>query len=338
MSLFSFLQLPIIQAPMAGGITTPEFVAAVCNAGALGSMGAGYMTPQQIKSDIQKIKALTSKPFQVNLFIPEITPADENITLMKNRILPLWAQVSKDSWTEESTPPPSFEEQAEALLEEKIPIFSFTFGCLSPHWVQRFQKQGCLVLGTATTPEEAKQLEQAGVDAIVCQGQEAGGHRGNFSPHDPLYSLMPLLLLTKQAVKTPLIAAGGIMNGHAVKAILLLGAIAAQMGTAFLTTTESGASSSYKEAILKKPQVPTKLTKAFTGKVARAIPNLLMHTLEEVPIPSYPTSHFLTSNLRQLASKKNRPDLLSLWAGQGYPLCQEISVRDLIHRISQELI
>jgi nitronate monooxygenase len=295
------------------------------------------MRPEEIKDHIQKTRALTSKPFQVNLFIPEKNPNSKDITSIRNQLLPLWAEISQDPWNDPVTDSPCFEEQAEVLLEEKVPIFSFTFGCPSIDWIKRFQNQGCLVLGTATTPEEALQLEGLGVDAIVCQGQEAGGHRGNFSSYDPLYGLIPLLSLTKKTVKTPLIAAGGIMNGRAIKASLLSGAMATQMGTAFLTTHESGAPFSYKKALLQKPAIATTLTKALTGKQARAVPNLLMHTLEKVSIPSYPTSHFFTSPLRKLAGKKHRPDLLYLWAGEGYPLCEELSVTALVQNLREEL-
>jgi nitronate monooxygenase len=172
---------------------------------------------------------------------------------------------------------------------------------------------------------------------IVCQGQEAGGHRGNFSSYDPFYSLSPLLQLTRETVKTPLIAAGGIMNGAAAASTFLLGASLVQLGTAFLTTTESGAHPLYKQTLLTKLELPTTFTKTFTGKTARGIINLLMEKLSHHAIPPYPVQHFLTHQLRLLAAEKNRSDLMSLWAGQGYPLCKSLSASDLIKDISKDL-
>ncbi len=331
------LDIPIIQAPMAGGITTPELVAAVSNAGAMGSLGAGYMEPNEIRITIRKIKSLTNKPFNVNLFIPEHSNSTYDLSLINKLLLPLWQELSDAPFETADFKPPSFDDQIAVILEEKVPVFSFTFGIPPSSIIERFKTQDTLIVGTATSPEEAEKLENAGVDAIVCQGQEAGGHRGTFSSQDSLYGLLTLLLLTKEKVKTSLIAAGGIMDGRSAAATFLIGACAAQLGTAFLTTTESGASATYKEALLKTPHLPTALTNAFTGKTARAIVNTFMQKLEGQAIPPYPIQHFLTHKLRSLAAQKNRSDLMSLWAGQGYPLCRPISAAALVHQIVEEL-
>ncbi len=172
---------------------------------------------------------------------------------------------------------------------------------------------------------------------LYAKGKKLEGIVELFPSHDPLYGLLTLLLLTKKKVKIPLIAAGGIMDGHSASATFLIGASAAQIGTAFLTTTESGASSSYKQALLKTPHLATALTKSFTGKMARAITNAFMQKLEGHAIPPYPIQHFLTHRLRSLAAQKNRPELMSLWAGQGYPLCRHISAAALVHEIAKEL-
>ncbi|MEM7176038.1 MAG: nitronate monooxygenase [Chlamydiota bacterium] len=202
--------------------------------------------------------------------------------------------------------------------------------------MQKLKRADIRIFGTATTPEEAQTLEAIGVDAIVCQGQEAGGHRGGFSSDDPLYSLLPLLMLAKQRVKVPLIAAGGIMDGRSVKVALLAGAKAVQLGTAFITVSESGAHQTYKECLLKSEE-PTKLTKAFTGKSARGIINDFMFKFGHCSLPQYPIQHFLTKKIRSLAAQCNRPDLMSLWAGQSYPLCQSISATELITQIAEDL-
>jgi len=330
------LAIPIIQAPMAGGITTPELVAAVSNAGALGSLGAGYMTPNEIRIAIKKIKDLTKNPFNVNLFIPEPSHPTHDLFLMQQLLTPFWNELSDTRFEAFHAKPPVFEEQVQAILEETVPVFSFTFGVPPSSVIENFKTQGSLVYGTATTPEEAKILENSGVDAIVCQGSESGGHRGNFSSHDPLYGLLTLLALTQEIVKIPLIAAGGIMNGRTASATFLAGACAVQLGTAFITTTESGANATYKKALLKRPHPTTTLTKVFTGKPARAIVNAFVQQLEGHEIPPYPIQHFLTQKLRSLAAEKNRPELMSLWAGQGYPLCRPIDAAALIHQIAKE--
>lgn len=334
---FFDFDIPIIQAPMAGGITTPELVATVSSTGACGSLGAGYMEPEEIRIAIRKIKSLTNRSFNVNLFIPEYSNSTYDLSLINKMLLPLWHELSDAPFETTYFKPPSFDDQVQVILEEQVPIFSFTFGIPPTSLIERFKTQGSLIFGTATTPEEAKKLENAGVDAIVCQGQEAGGHRGTFSTDDPFYGLLTLLLLTKKKVKIPLIAAGGVMDGNSASATFLIGASAAQLGTAFLTTIESGASSSYKQALLKTPHQATALTKAFTGKTARAITNAFMQKLEDHLIPPYPIQHLLTHRLRLLAAQKNRPDLMSLWAGQGYPMCRHISAAALVYEIAKDL-
>ena len=165
--------LPIIQAPMAGGITTPELVAAVSNTGALGSLGAGYMTPEEIRNAIRKIRSLTREPFNVNLFIPDGASLHPDTTEMKAILASIWHELTDAPFESNVISPFSFHEQVEVLLEEKVPIFSFTFGLPSSCIIEQFKKKGSLVFGTATTPDEARDLEKIGVDAIVCQGQEA---------------------------------------------------------------------------------------------------------------------------------------------------------------------
>ena len=189
---------------MAGGtITTPELVAAVSNTGALGSLGAGYMSPDAIRSAIKKIKQLTQKPFNVNLFIPAKSDPAHDLTEMKELLSSLWYELS-DIPFEISLSSPSFDEQVQVILEEKVPLFSFTFGIPSTSLIERFKQQGTWVCGTATTPDEAEQLEKAGVDAIVCQGEEAGGHQGGFSsPSPPLWTTLPSGTDQREGQNTP---------------------------------------------------------------------------------------------------------------------------------------
>lgn len=330
------LKLPLIQAPM-GGVATPQLAAAVSNTGALGSLGGGYMTPEELQKVVRETKVLTKHPFGVNLFVLEKDILLPDLLAALEFIKPFWKELT-DELLEVPTELklPAFEEQVEVLLEEKISVFSFTFGIPSEDIIQRFRKQGILVFGTATNPREAILLERVGCDGIVCQGYEAGGHRGCFSNPDPCYSLSVLLSLTKRVVKLPLIAAGGIMDGYGIAAALAMGAKYAQLGTAFVTTIESGANQAYKKALLEE-NAPTKLSKAFTGKLARLIENRFVAELGKKAVLPYPVQHFLTAKLRALAAQKGRMDLMFLLAGQGYPLCQSISARDLIQQMAYQL-
>ncbi|MDX8431793.1 MAG: nitronate monooxygenase [Candidatus Algichlamydia australiensis] len=331
------LKIPVIQAPMAGGHTTPELVAAVSNGGGLGSLGAGYMEPEAIREAIQKIRTLSSLPFNVNLFVPPPQTSSPPIERMQKILAKMWKELSSESFEVPSFSLPSFEEQVEVLIEEKVSIFSFTFGIPPSAILDQFRDKGIKIVGTATTPEEAQKLEKANVNAIVCQGKEAGGHRGNFSTDDPFYDLSTLLKLTKEKVSTPLIAAGGLMDGPSVAHALQQGAFAAQLGTVFLTTKESGSAPIYKKTLLQKPPLSTVITKAFTGKNARAVSNDFINRLKGSAVPEYPIQHFLTKKLRTLATEKEKVDLMSIWAGENYPQCQDLTVAELLSKIIDNL-
>jgi nitronate monooxygenase len=330
------IEFPLIQAPMAGGITTPELVAAVSNAGALGSLGAAYLNPDEIQRAIRHIKTLTIRSFNVNLFTLGSYERKADLSSVLDIIREFWQELTDESFYISPCHEFSFEEQAKIILEEKVPVFSFTFGIPPLEWIKHFKKQGTYVMGTASSPEEAMQLEEAGVDAIVCQGQEAGGHRPCFSGKDLLFSLHVLLSLAKRKVRTPLIAAGGIMDAQGIKAALFQGAEAVQLGTAFLTTHESGASPVYKKTLLQH-LYPTVITKVFTGRPGRAVINHFIELLEGRDIPPFPIQHSLTAPLRRLAAQKNRADLISLWAGQGYPLCKDISAASLVRHLQEQI-
>jgi nitronate monooxygenase len=259
---------------MAGGATTPALVAAVCNAGALGSLAASYLTPEQIASDIRTIRSLTDQPFGVNLFAGgypselRIDPApmlailsEIHATLgLPAPVLPPWPQ-------------DPFNEQLEAVLDTRPAVFSFTFGIPDPQALARLRKRGIAIVGTATTAKEARRLDESGVTAIVAQGAEAGGHRGTFLASFET-SMIPTLALVQSIcheVATPVVASGGLMDGRDIVAALRCGAAAAQLGTAFLTTTESGISESYRRALLDSRSDTTVVTRAFSGRPARGL-------------------------------------------------------------------
>ncbi|QMT59540.1 nitronate monooxygenase [Legionella sp. PC997] len=335
------IKFPIIQAPMAGGATTPELVAAVCNAGGLGSLGAGYMPPAEIKSALKKIRKLTNKPFAVNLFIPEHHYATteqirKSCMDIKHSCLELDIEIEPvfEPYAQ------SFEEQINVLIEEKIPIFSYAFGMLDSKWIAKFKRNHILLIGTATTLAEGHQLAECDIDAIVAQGSEAGGHRGTFiGPAEEgligLFSLVPQLV---DEINLPIIAAGGIMDGRGIRAALDLGVEGIQMGTAFLSCLESGIPEVYKHALLSQQQDNTVLTRAFSGKLARGIRNQFIERMntKTLNILDYPIQNTLTSGMRKKAKEQNNIDFMSLWAGQSAQLCRDMSVNELMNALVQE--
>ncbi|CAM2961989.1 2-nitropropane dioxygenase [Legionella steigerwaltii] len=335
------LKFPLIQAPMAGGATTPELVAAVCNAGGLGSLGAGYMNPPEIREALRKIRELTNKPFAVNLFIPgKYHATTAQIQKSCNDIEQSCYELNIE--IEALTEPyaPSFEEQINVLIEEKIPVFSFVFGVLDSEWVSKFKKNDTVLIGTATTLAEARVLVESGIDALVAQGSEAGGHRGTFIGNEEdglvgLFSLVPQLV---DQIKIPIIAAGGIMDGRGIIAALDLGAEGLQMGTAFLSCFETGIPDVYKHALLSQQQDNTILTRAFSGKLARGIRNQFIERMDKkkTNILDYPIQNALTTKMRKKAKEKNNIDFMSMWAGQSAQLCRSTSASELISTLVLE--
>jgi nitronate monooxygenase len=332
------ISLPLIQAPMAGGATTPELVAAVSNAGGLGSLGAGYMTPDEMRRAIKKIRELTHKPFAVNLFIPQEHHAShEQINQVTKIIQEACHELNLTIGMIKPPYAPSFEEQMAVILEEKIAVFSFTFGIPAEIWIKKLKENGVILMGTATTLSEATLLEKRGIDAIVAQGSEAGGHRGTFigKAEDALIKLSDLVPDLIHHTKIPIIAAGGIMDAKGISAALALGASAVQLGTVFLTCTESGIHPSYKQELLNTMQDSTTLTRVFSGKLARGINNKFISRmkLHETTILDYPIQNALTVPMRKEAAKKNSTDFMSMWAGQSAYLCENLSVAELIKKL-----
>jgi len=238
------------------------------------------------------------------------------------------------------SPPPPFRDQLAVVLEESVPIFSVTSGTLSPDHVQELKRRGTVVIGTATTPDEARQLVAAGMQAVVVQSSEAAGHRATFAsnPEQALVGMMALLPRIADAVNVPAIAAGGIMDGRGIAAALALGASGVQLGTAFLACDESGASPAYKAAVLaaRGGGDPTVLTCAFSGRLARALSNRFSDAASAAPMLAYPYQNALTAELRQAAAKAGKADLLALWAGQAVALAREGSARERVRELIAE--
>ncbi len=318
---------PVIQAPMAGGVTTPELVAAVSNAGGLGSFATGYLKADDVIASIKAIQSLTTHAFAANLFVPpqHMTIDRKLIQAYQARLNIFRAELGLDLEDETvlpTLPTDHFPQIVEALLETSIQVISFTFGILDKKIRDAFKARGVFLIGTATTLEEALQLEASGIDAVVAQGYEAGGHRGGFS--SPLqqaqigtFALIPQIA---DKVKIPVIAAGGIMDARGVIAAISLGASAVQMGTAFLGVKESGANAVYKAQLAKAKHAThdvTAVTSAYSGSPARGIETRFMREMAGEPTPDYPIPHYLTQAIRREAAKQNCPDLMSMWCGQG---------------------
>ncbi len=337
------LEHPIIQAPLAGGGDTPELVAAVCNAGGLGFIGAAYLTPAQIAEAGRAVRAQTARPFGINLFSPLPPPeSPQNVDAALQRLAPFYAELGLPAPSRTSTTGFSFPEQLAAALQTEASVFSFTFGILPGDAIEAIKRRGMFLIGTATTVDEGVALERAGVDAVVTQGSEAGGHRGTFGG-DFSAGMVGTISLVPQvvdAVRVPVIASGGIMDGRGIAAALALGASAVQLGTAFLTCDESGVPNAYKEAILHAHEDQTRVTRAFSGRPARGIVNRFMEEVDsndgsDVVLP-FPLQNALTRPLRSAAAKQDRAEFLSLWAGQGVRLARRQSAAELIAQLARE--
>ena len=328
---------------MAGGATTPTLVSAISNAGALGFIAAAYLTPEQILEEARSVRARTMRPFGINLFAPvPSTPASDNVQPALEALAPYHAELGLAEPAIPSRVIQDFDAQVAAAAESGAAVFSFTFGLLPEAAMRAVRSRGMLVAGTATTVDEAVALEQSGVDAVIAQGSEAGAHRGTFgaaSFEAALIGTMALVPQVVDAIRLPVIASGGIMDGRGIAAASALGAAAVQMGTAFLLADESGIPAGYKSAIASARETDTRVTRAFSGRAARGIANRFMDEVEARGPGAnlgYPVQNALTRTLRGEAAKQNRPAFLSLWAGQGLRLARRAPAEALVRRLVAE--
>ncbi|CAN5733139.1 nitronate monooxygenase [soil metagenome] len=353
MTLSELCLYPIIQAPMAGGATTPELVAAVCNAGGLGSLAAPLLSPLAIIEQAEHIRRLTDKPFAINLFV-QPRPQQIDTALLESAKLLLQPVYAELGW--ESLPTPTrwnedFEAQLDALIIARPAVASFTFDILHACQMQRLHAAGILVVGTATNLQEAIVWQAMGADAICLQGVEAGGHRGTFlgAQQDSTLGWRALLAQclalpesspqNQPQIQLPLIVAGGIMDGRDIASALAAGAQAVQMGTAFLTTKEAAIAPAYKQRLLDSKTDTTRQTRAFSGRLARGLDNRFMQLMEPVAaqVPAYPVQNSLTGRIRAEAGKTNNTELMSLWAGQGVARARDLSVSELMTALVAEI-
>jgi nitronate monooxygenase len=339
------IRLPIIQAPMAA-VSTAEMAAAVSNAGGLGSIGIGNLDAIAARALIAAVRARTDRPFNVNVFCHRPAVRDAAIEgAWIRKLSPLFEKYG-------SQPPAKLREiytsfvvddkTTAMLIEERPPVVSFHFGLPSRHVIDALRKQNMTLLATATNVAEAEAIEAAGIDAIVAQGYEAGGHRGTFDPaaSDDCLSMATLVRSLVSGVRLPVIAAGGIMDGAGIAAVLALGASAAQLGTAFVLCPESSADAGYREALGRKSEVRTVMTSAISGRVARSLANRFTELGENVDrhaIPAYPVAYDAGKSLHAAAKKRGEFGYGAQWAGEAAGLSRAMPAAELVATLEQEL-
>lgn len=337
------IHYPIVQAGMAGGPTTAALVAAVSEAGGLGTLGAAYMEPKAIRETIREIRRLTNRPFAVNLFAVSMEDDLSRIDEVQRMLHSLREQLGISQGALHFSTPDPFSEQFQILLEEQVPVISTAFGVLNDEAMRLAKQEKRTVIAMVTSVNEALMAEEQGADILVAQGSDAGGHRGTFSLENHAYgvnvgtfSLVPQVV---DAVQVPVIAAGGIMDGRGLAAALALGAQAVQLGTRFLAAVESGAHPAYKQALLESTEESTIVTKAFSGRPARGIRNAFIHHVEQsgiAPLP-FPSQNTATGDIRKEAARQNNPEYMSLWAGQATRLLKaDTKASDIVQEIMQE--
>jgi len=327
---------------MAGAnATPPALVAAVSEAGGLGFLGAAYLSPDEIAEQAAAVRRLTARPFGVNLFAPAPAPQPTDAAAAIRHLAPYHAELGIAAPNGPAPPRFSFDDQLAAVLASDAAVFSVTFGLLPDGALDAARSRGLFVVGTATTVEEAVAMQRSGVDAVAAQGSEAGAHRGTFAaPFEmAMVGTMALVPQVVDAVRVPVIASGGIMDGRGIVAALALGAGAVQMGTAFLTTDECGVAPSYKDAVLHAREDGTRTTRAFSGRPARGIVNRFMRETEAADggILPYPLQNTLTRAMRTAAARQDRAEYLSLWAGQGVRLARRLPAAELVRRLAAEM-
>ena len=330
---------------MAGGPSSPELVAAVSKAGALGSFGCAYMQPEAMQRDADAVRAHTHAPFNVNLFVSKQPAAVDTASQRGafDAVAGYYQELGMPQ-PEPVRPPyaPDLDAQLRAVEEIRPAVFTFHLGDMPQERVRRFQSQGVKVGGSATCVAEAEQLEALGVDFIIAQGAEAGGHRGTYlrNPYDAMTGTFALVRLIVRKVSTPVVAAGGIMDGAGIAAALALGAQAAQLGTAFIPCPESGASRVHKERILAAREDETAVTEKFSGKPARGLANRFMREMGARAAPQlpFPAQNALTGKLRAAAAKAGNPDFVAMWAGQATPLSRAMPAVELVAALEAETL
>lgn len=329
------MEIPIVGAPLAGGPSTPQLAACVSEAGGFGFIAAGYKTAQEVGMEIEAVRTKTERPFGVNVFFPASLEVDdaaiaEYVQSLADEERRYGVACGDPRWTSDE-----WDEKLELVARERPAVVSFTFGCPDRETVARLRAHAIAVWCTVTRPAEATIAAAAGVDALVVQGAEAGGHQASFDDTDTApIELLPLLRLIHDASDLPLVAAGGIADGDGVAAAVAAGASAAQIGTALMLTPEAGTSAPQRTVF--EGDAPTSLTRAFTGRRARGIVNRFMRAHDAEAPTGYPQIHHVTAPLRAAARTAGDADGMNLWAGQNYRLAEAEPAADLVARWGAE--
>lgn len=337
---FGDLRCPIIGAPMAGGVSTPALAAAVNSAGAMGFLAAGYLTAAALDAQITELRRLTTQAFGVNLFVPSEDSAHTlALADYRNRLEPYALRRGVVLGDPPAADDDAWDEKLNLVIAHRVPVVSFTFGCVPPDVVSRLHAADVYVVATVTSALEALMAFEVGVDALCVQGHEAGGHRATFAPRraDPAEPhLLALLAEVTDAVPLPTIAAGGLATGDDVAAVLDAGAVAAQLGTALLRTPESGAHPLHKAALVDLRFPLTAVTRAFTGRAARGLRNGFVDMFDGVAPSAYPQIHHLTKPLRAASAARGDWSDMSLWAGLGHTLARAEPAGSLVAELAAQ--
>ncbi len=333
------MSIPLVAAPMSGGPTTPAMVSAAARAGALGLLAAGYKTVEAVEDEIKAVRA-DGIPFGVNVFAPNPVPVDPQRYRAYASIIA--ADADQFGLTLPSEPVEDndrFDEKIELLLDDPVPMVSFTFGIPSRDVIAALQKAKSVVVQTVTTAEEAAQAHDAGVDMLAVQAAAAGGHSGTLSPLRPVtpVGIVDLVRQVAATVPLPVLATGGLATPAAVAEVIRAGAAAAAVGTVLLRATESGASATHQAALADPAYTETVLTRAFTGRPARGLRNAFIDAHEAEAPPGYPAIHHLTSPLRKAAAAAGQPDYVHLWAGTGFRHATAEPATDILRRLASDL-
>ncbi|OON80844.1 nitronate monooxygenase [Streptomyces tsukubensis] len=339
--LDGLLRHPIVQAPMAGGASGPPLAAAVGEAGGLGFLAAGYKTADGMYQEIKQLRAVSGRPFGVNLFMPQPESADPATVAVYAGQL-----AGESTWYETPLGDPDcgiddgYDAKLAVLLEDPVPVVSFTFGCPTRDVFDSFARVGTVTVVTVTTPEEAQTAQWSGADVVCVQGVEAGGHQGTHRDAPERdgsgIGLLSLVSQVAETVPLPIIATGGLMRGAQIAAVLAAGAEAAQLGTAFLVCPESGAHDLHKQALTNPLFTRTEVTRAFSGRPARGLVNRFMREHGPYAPAAYPQVHHLTAGVRKAAAAAGDAQGMALWAGQGHRMAREMPAGRLVGVLAGE--
>jgi nitronate monooxygenase len=333
------MSFPIVAAPMSGGPTTPAMVCAATRAGGLGMLAAGYKTTEAVAAEIKQVRA-EGVPFGVNVFAPNPLPVDPD----SYRTYAAVIQREADQFGLTLPPDPiedddQFDAKIALLLDDPVPIVSFTFGIPPSNVIGALQKAGTLVMQTVTTADQATQASAAGADLLAVQASTAGGHSATLTPREPVAAtpIAELVRSVTAAVDIPVVAAGGIATPEDVVEVIQAGAAAAIVGTVLLRASESGASATHQAALIDPLRTETVLTRSFTGRPARGLRNSFIDAHEAQAPLGYPAIHYLTSPLRKAAAAAGKPDFVHLWAGTGYRHASAEPTADILQRLASHL-